>query len=265
MLLKLVRAAGLIASAAVIGAGVTGTASAATGAVAADCTGTAQIVSLTFDQASVAPGQTATARLVAQSCTGQSQQVGVQWYGIFQGSGTGIPAGCQAWDPLVRQATLPATGQYTASQGFAVFSGCTATSFRVTVTIRDSTGDLAQQSAVVAVGGSTTPPPPTCSVSYAVQSEWAGGFVANVSITDNGTTAVDGWTLGFVFGGDQVVTNAWGATVTQSGAAATARNVAYDAHIGPGATVTFGIQGTWRGSDASPATYTLNGAACAVR
>lgn len=263
MVVKLFRAVGLIAFAAVIGAAATGTASAATHAAPAACTGTAQIVSLTFNPPSVAPGQTSTATLVGQSCTGQSQAVRVQWYGIFQGTGTGIPPGCPAIDPIQLPATLPAIGQYTATFGFQVFSGCTATSLRATATITDSTGTLAQQSAVLTITGNN-PPPPSCSVAYTRQSEWSGGFVANVTITNGASTAIDGWALGFTLGGDQVVTNAWGATVTQSGSAATARNASYDGHIAAGGTVNFGFQGTWHASDAAPASFTLNGVACAA-
>jgi cellulase/cellobiase CelA1 len=265
MVFTLVRAAGLLAFAAVIGAGVTGTANAASGTAAADCTGTAQIVSLTLDPPTATQGQTSTATLVAQSCTGQSQPVHVQWYGIFQGSsGTGIPPGCPAIDPFLQYLTLPATGVLTTSFGFQVFTGCTATSLRVTGSLLITGSGTVEQSAVLTITGNT-PPPPTCSVAYTRQSEWGGGFVSNVTITNGATTAIDGWTLGFTFGGDQVVTNAWGATVTQSGAVATARNASWDGHIAAGGTVSFGFQGTWQASDATPTSFTLNGTACTVR
>jgi acetylxylan esterase len=110
-----------------------------------------------------------------------------------------------------------------------------------------------------------TSPPPTggsCHVSYAKASEWAGGFVANVTINDTGTAPVNGWTLTFTFPGDQKVTSAWSATVTQSGAGVTATNASYDGAVSPGGSVSFGIQGTWTSSDAAPTGFTLNGTAC---
>jgi hypothetical protein len=58
------------------------------------------------------------------------------------------------------------------------------------------------------------------------------------------------------------VTNAWNATVSQSGAQVTARNVPYNASIGVGASVTFGFQGTYSGANQAPTQFTLNGAAC---
>jgi hypothetical protein len=44
----------------------------------------------------------------------------------------------------------------------------------------------------------------------------------------------------------------------------TARNLAYNAVIAPGAAVTLGFQATHTGNTATPGTFTLNGAACSV-
>jgi hypothetical protein len=110
---------------------------------------------------------------------------------------------------------------------------------------------------------STTTPPPggSCHVTYA-PSSWPGGFTANVTVTNTGSSAINGWTLGFTYPGDQHITNAWNATVTQTGASVTAANLSYNALIGPGASQSFGVQGTWSASNASPTGFTLNGAPC---
>ena len=109
----------------------------------------------------------------------------------------------------------------------------------------------------------TTPPPAsTCHVTYTKASEWTGGFVANVTIGDTGTTPVNGWKLTFTFPGDQKITNAWNATISQSGASVTATNASYDAAISPGGSVSIGFQGTWTSNDTSPASFSLNGTAC---
>lgn len=100
-----------------------------------------------------------------------------------------------------------------------------------------------------------------CHVTYARQSEWAGGFTANVSITSS--TAVNGWTVGFSYGGDQKITGAWSTNYTQSGKNVTLTNLSYNGSIGAGQTLTgMGIQGTWTSSDAAPSAFTLNGVAC---
>jgi hypothetical protein len=62
-----------------------------------------------------------------------------------------------------------------------------------------------------------------------------------------------------------VVTNAWNAAVIQSGAAVTATNLSYNGVIAAGASTSFGFQGTWHTSDASPTAFTLNGSACTIR
>jgi acetylxylan esterase len=108
---------------------------------------------------------------------------------------------------------------------------------------------------------SSPPPSGTCHVSY-VKSEWTGGFVANLSIANNGTAAVNGWRLTFTFPGDQKITNAWNAAVSQSGASVTLTNLSYNAVIGPGGSTSLGFQGTWASNDTSPASFSLNGTAC---
>jgi acetylxylan esterase len=108
----------------------------------------------------------------------------------------------------------------------------------------------------------TSPPPGACHVTYTKSSEWAGGFVANVTIDNTGSTAVNGWQLAFTFPGDQKITNAWNAAVSQSGSGVTAANLSYDATISPGGNVSFGLQGTWASNDTAPTSFSLNGTAC---
>lgn len=121
--------------------------------------------------------------------------------------------------------------------------------------------------------GSTAPTPPpgggtggggtvACQVSYANQSEWVGGFVANLTITNTGTSAIGGWSLSFAFGGDQRVTNFWNSTVTQSGATVRATDAGFNASIPAGGSTTMGFQGTWVTSDAAPTGFALNGTTC---
>src|SRR5438270_12184356 len=63
-----------------------------------------------------------------------------------------------------------------------------------------------------------------CQVAYTVGSQWTGGFTANIAITNLGSP-VTGWTLRWTFGAGQSVTQAWSATITQSGTAVTAANL----------------------------------------
>jgi len=100
-----------------------------------------------------------------------------------------------------------------------------------------------------------------CRVSYTISSQWQGGFGANVAITNLGDQ-VTSWTLRWSYAAGQTVTQAWNATVTQSGAAVTAVNASYNGTIATNGTVSFGFNGSWTGSNPAPTGFTLNGVTC---
>lgn len=99
-----------------------------------------------------------------------------------------------------------------------------------------------------------------CRVDYTVN-EWTGGYTAEVHVTNTGP-ALDGWRLTWTYDGDRQVTSAWGATVTQDGNAVTAVNAAWNGALAGGATVDFGVQGTWRTPGSAPADFALNDVSC---
>ncbi|MEU7917359.1 cellulose binding domain-containing protein [Micromonospora zamorensis] len=125
-------------------------------------------------------------------------------------------------------------------------------------------------SANVNGGGNPTTPPPTtpppgggaaCAVKYTANS-WNNGFTADVQITNTGSSAINGWTLTYSLPSGQQVTNAWNATVSQSGSTVTARNAGHNGSVAPGGTASFGYQGTLSGAYSSPSSFSLNGATC---
>ncbi len=118
-------------------------------------------------------------------------------------------------------------------------------------------------SASPAPSTSTPPPAGTCKVAYKITNQWSGGFGADVTITNLGAP-ISSWTLGWTFASGQSVTQAWNATVTQSGTAVTARNASYNGAIATGATATFGFNGAWTTTNPVPAAFTLNGTACST-
>ncbi|KDN87519.1 glycoside hydrolase family 9 protein [Kitasatospora cheerisanensis] len=109
----------------------------------------------------------------------------------------------------------------------------------------------------------TAPPAASCAVAYKVDSSWSNGFTATVTVKNTGTSTVSGWTLGWSFAGDQRVSNGWNATVSQTGAAVTARDAGWNGTLAPGASASFGFQATYSGSNATPTRFTMNGADCA--
>jgi endoglucanase len=109
-------------------------------------------------------------------------------------------------------------------------------------------------------------PPPTgpvsaCHVSATVN-QWNTGFTADLTVRNDGTAPVTGWTLRWTFGGSQAITNSWNATVTQTGTAVTATNLDHNRTITPGGTAAFGLQANYTGTAPMPTAFTLNGTAC---
>ncbi|MER7002175.1 cellulose binding domain-containing protein [Dactylosporangium sp. NPDC000555] len=102
----------------------------------------------------------------------------------------------------------------------------------------------------------------TCKVTYVKISEWNPGFVAAVTITNTGSSPLGGWSLRFEYPAGQKVTSYWNAAVTQSGPVVVAGAEGNSRAIAPGASFTFGVQGTWQGSNPNPAAFALNGAPC---
>ncbi|RAO25201.1 Cellulase [Micromonospora noduli] len=101
-----------------------------------------------------------------------------------------------------------------------------------------------------------------CRVAYTVSSQWAGGFGANVRVTNLGDP-LTGWTLRWAFDSGQTVTQAWNATVTQNGVTVTATNASYNGSLATGGSASFGFNGS--SNDAGnpvPGSFTLNGVTC---
>jgi lysophospholipase L1-like esterase len=100
-----------------------------------------------------------------------------------------------------------------------------------------------------------------CRVDYRVTNQWSGGFGADVTVTNLGDP-ITAWTLTWTYAAGQSVTQAWNATVTQSGTAVTARNVSYNGAIATNGSVGFGFNGAWTTANPVPAAFALNGTPC---
>jgi len=102
-----------------------------------------------------------------------------------------------------------------------------------------------------------------CTVDYKVQNQWDTGFTAAVTITNN-SAAKSSWSLKWSYAGNQKVTSGWNAKVSQSGTAVTAANESYNGTLPTGGSASFGFQGSYSGTNAVPATFTLDGVTCNV-
>jgi endo-1,4-beta-xylanase len=180
--------------------------------------------------------------------------------------GTAVSVQVQATDSgsgqtLTYSATgLPAGLSISSSTGLISGTPTTAATSSVTVTAKDGTGVSGAASFSWTVNPKSSGG--TCHVTYTKNSEWPGGFTAQVVIGNTGTTAINGWSLTFTFPGDQKITSNFNGGFSQSGANATLTNASYNGNIAPGASITDGFQGSWTSNDTNPTSFSVNGTAC---
>ncbi|MCZ2524536.1 MULTISPECIES: glycoside hydrolase family 18 chitinase [Streptomyces] len=94
---------------------------------------------------------------------------------------------------------------------------------------------------------------------YAKASDWGSGFEGKWTVKNTGTTTISSWTVEWDFPEGTKVTSSWDATVTASGNHYTAKNLSWNGSLAPGASVSFGFNGTGSGS---PTGCRLNGGSC---
>ena len=74
---------------------------------------------------------------------------------------------------------------------------------------------------------------------------WAGHFQADVTVKNNGSSALNGWTVSWSFTGGQGFEGApWNGTVSSPPPNPVVKNVDWNKVLGPGASTTFGFNGT---------------------
>ncbi|MEU0134329.1 glycoside hydrolase family 18 chitinase [Streptomyces sp. NPDC006296] len=99
----------------------------------------------------------------------------------------------------------------------------------------------------------------SATASYVKKSDWGTGFEGQWTVKNTGTTALSSWTIEWDFPSGTAVGSAWDAAVTSSGTHWTAKNLGWNGTVAPGASVSFGFNGTGSGS---PSGCKLNGASC---
>jgi aryl-phospho-beta-D-glucosidase BglC (GH1 family) len=94
--------------------------------------------------------------------------------------------------------------------------------------------------------------------SFTDVSDWGSGFTGNITITNQGTTAINGWTLQFDFAAS--ISQVWnGQIISQTGNHYVIGNASYNATIVPGLSVTIGFNASPGNVTIGPANYILNG------
>jgi hypothetical protein len=99
-------------------------------------------------------------------------------------------------------------------------------------------------------------------VSYQAGTSWDTGYSGQYTITNPGTIAVTGWTLGFMLPKGTTLSSLWNGSYTDYGGQVTVTNDSLDASIQPGGAVTVGFATESSGEAVQPVNCTVNGTPC---
>ncbi len=110
---------------------------------------------------------------------------------------------------------------------------------------------------LAAVAASPASASTSCSAAYSVQTDWGTGFTAALSVTNNGTTAITGWTVTYSYTGNQTLQSGWDGTWTQSGENVTVTNASWNGSLAAGANTTgIGANFNYSGTNTAPTSVT---------
>ncbi|MFC4591820.1 cellulose binding domain-containing protein [Sphaerisporangium corydalis] len=128
--------------------------------------------------------------------------------------------------------------------------------------LRPATWPLAAATALLAVTAALAVPGTAYADTavFAKTASWDAGYNGQFTITNTGSSALNGWTVAFDLPSGTTAGTYWDALMTRSGDHYTFKNREYNGTLAPGASTTFGWVAAGTGS---PAGCTLNGGSCA--
>ncbi|GLZ75256.1 hypothetical protein Afil01_00630 [Actinorhabdospora filicis] len=95
---------------------------------------------------------------------------------------------------------------------------------------------------------------------FSQDNAWGSGYTGRYTVTNTGTTALNGWTVVFTLPSGTTLGSYWDALVTNNGSGKyTAVNREYNGNLAPGASASFGWVSAGTGV---PSSCTLNGGSC---
>ncbi|MFI0422008.1 cellulose binding domain-containing protein [Spongiactinospora sp. 9N601] len=89
---------------------------------------------------------------------------------------------------------------------------------------------------------------------------WGSGFEGRFTITNGGTTPLNGWEIALDMPSGAAISSSWDTLMSKNGQRYVFKNVGWNGNLAPGATVNFGFIGT--PGSAEPSNCTLNGNPC---
>jgi endoglucanase len=96
---------------------------------------------------------------------------------------------------------------------------------------------------------------------FAVTNSWSNGYQAEVSVSNDTSSAISTWKVELAFPAGTTVVNSWNATQAVSGSTYTFTPAAWNAKIAAGASTSFGLIASGTGR---PTSCTVNGKSCGV-
>ncbi|MBE1583389.1 alpha-galactosidase [Nonomuraea angiospora] len=111
-------------------------------------------------------------------------------------------------------------------------------------------------------GGTSSTPTPTptpsgpadgCTAAYRLVNDWGTGFQSEVTVSNPGPSAIDGWTVKLTLAGGQTISSLWNGVNTGTSGTVTVKNTAYNGTVAANGTTTFGFTAGGNGSAAPTA------------
>nr|WP_312866875.1 glycoside hydrolase family 18 chitinase [Streptomyces zagrosensis] len=100
----------------------------------------------------------------------------------------------------------------------------------------------------------------SATATYTKASDWGSGFEGRWTVKNTGDTTLSSWTVEWDFPTGTTVGSGWDATISGTSGHYTAKNLSWNGTLAPGASITFGFNGTGTGN--APTGCKLNGGSC---
>ncbi|MFD9500756.1 cellulose binding domain-containing protein [Streptomyces sp. NPDC060035] len=84
----------------------------------------------------------------------------------------------------------------------------------------------------------------TCTAGYRTVQSWSGGFQGEVTIRNNSSTTLNGWTVAMTLAAGQSISSLWNGVNTGTSGSVTVRNAPWAGTTAPDGTTTFGFTAT---------------------
>ena len=159
--------------------------------------------------------------------------------------------------------TVDGTTPTSASPVYSTPIAVSATTTIKAYAVKSGMTDSAVASATYTISDT---PQASVAVTYTVVNDWGSGATINVTIKNNGTTPINGWTLQWALPSNQTISNMWSAAYTISDSVISVGNLNYNGTIAAnGGTQTFGFNMNYSGTHIKPTSFTLNGVPCQIK